>query len=627
MSKGAHRWIGAALLAAVAWMPAPAGAQGPAASSLGDYDLGWHIVRPGENLHYIARKYVGDKNLWRETWELNPQIQDPDVLKPGERVRVYVERRQSVPTALLRSVAGQVEERPAPISWNLAREEDLLLEEDGIRTGPQASTEMEFQDGTRITMTEESLLYLRRQGRRLTGVPPKSVEIVEGQAEVAASRPPGEDRAVEILVGGTRAVARPDESGVAKTRARRADDDAAKVMVYEGGTEVRSGGETVAVARGMGTSVEQGRAPGPPEKLLPAPEGLLPEPGARLSFNNIALSWQPVEGAASYTVELCSDAGCGLLVERVVGLDEAGWEPAAPPTGEYFWRVTAVSPSGLDGYPSPGAALAIFGGRDVTPPSGRVTVASRQILYGARRIVDENVRLEVELEDAQSGVAGWRPVIDGEEVTVERWSGRWPDGTYRASVIAVDRVGNEGPIPALEIEVDALPPVIRISGLVPPEQTPRLTRDERCSWLERSGWRWRSWGQCRYMRRAPRRWSKRGWEWLEVSSDRRLWSPLIRQGSEIAREVARRRNRLPAPPTSMLARGDLPQLFLRAGDGASLQPPVGGAASPTLRMWAADAGIGVEIMEVALGDEDGLVILRTNDVFGHSQELSWRPRP
>ena len=42
-------------------------------------------------------------------------------------------------------------------------------------------------------------------------------------------------------------------------------------MVYEGGSEVESSGKKVEVGRGMGTSVEQGKPPAPPEKLFLGP--------------------------------------------------------------------------------------------------------------------------------------------------------------------------------------------------------------------------------------------------------------------------------------------------------------------------------------------------------------------
>ncbi len=625
----ADRAMGTAVLLLLAALaPSPVPAQELPPPDIGRYDRGSHIVRPGENLHAITRMYLGDESLWEESWKLNPQVANPDVLEPGQRINVLIERRDSVPTALLRSLAGRVEGKPSPIPWNPARELDLMLEEDGLRTANRSSTELEFQDGTRVVMTEDSVVFLRRSGRRLVGLPPRSVEIVEGQAEVAAKRPAGSERSVEIVVGGTRALTRPDETGGVQTRARRADGDGAKVMVYEGGGEVESGGQKVQVARGMGTSVEQGQPPGPPEKLLPAPLGLRPAPGTRMTFNDVELAWQAVEGAASYTVELCGDAVCARLVERRVGLAEATWMPEAPLPGDYFWRVTAVSRSGLDGYPSPGAALAVLGGPDRVGPTGSLTPAGRQIRFGNRLMVDENVRLEPVLEDAHSGVAGWQPIIDGAEVSLGRWDGPWPDGTYQVAVRATDRVGNESLIAAAEeIVVDALPPVISVTGYAVAGADRRGRESSRCGWLPKATSRWHFVTQCDWVRKAQRRWLRRGWNWLEVSVDGQQWSPLVARGSEPAQEVARAGYRLPPAPATMRVGGADAQLLVRSADAAALLPAAEGNAAGGLRIRVSDAGVGVERVELRVDEtEPGVLSLSAEafDAMGHRQELTWR---
>ncbi len=587
-------------------MAGGASAQQAAPTGSEPYDRGWHIVRPGETLHSITAKYLGDALQWRQNWRLNPTIEDPDVLAPGQRIQVLVARRVAVPTALLRTVAGPVEERPAPIAWNPALEQDLLLEEDGLRTGIRGSTEIAFQDGTSVTLTEESLVFLRRAGRRLIGVPPRAVEIVEGQAELAASLPPGATTDIQILVGGTLARPQVDEAGVSQTRARRAADGA-KVMVYEGAGEVEAGGAKVAVGRGMGTAVAEGQAPSPPEKLLPAPTLVSPPAGARLDFVNVELAWQPVEGAASYTYELCLDPQCARLVDRAVGLTVAAHRPPLR-RGDYFWRITAVSASGLDGYPSAGTPLGILGdGTDRTPPTGSLSVVGRQLHVDERLYVDESVRIEPALEDHQSGVAGWRPVINGEEVDRARWQGSWPDGGYSATVVAVDRAGNEGRLPPVEFLVDALPPDLAGdggSGLAVDDRLPPRLR---------------------------RRWLRRGPAWLEVSVDGGRWLPLVETGSRLARALERRRVPWLDRRQPLVVRGDAPQLLVRSADAAPLALPLPGAAPVSVvRVWAVDVGVGVAQLELALEfDEQGGVAATASavDDLGHRRVLGWRLRP
>src|SRR6185295_19865258 len=98
---------------------------------------------------------------------------------------------------------------------------------------------------------------------------------------------------------------RPDKSGGAQTRARRADEGSAKVSVYGGESEVEAGGAKVQVPRGMGTSVAPTGPPSPPEKLLAAPAGLDPAAGDERACADPLFSWQAVPEAATYTVEVC----------------------------------------------------------------------------------------------------------------------------------------------------------------------------------------------------------------------------------------------------------------------------------------------------------------------------------
>jgi hypothetical protein len=133
------------------------------------------------------------------------------------------------------------------------------------------------------------------------------------------------------------------------TRSRKASDAKAQVMVYGGSSVVSSAGKNVDVAAGMGTQVEQGKAPEAPQKLLAAPA--LSEPVAETAFHS-GFVWNSVPGAAAYTVEVFRDAGATQLVERATGLREPSWRPTTLPYGDFYWRATAVSGTGLDGFPA-----------------------------------------------------------------------------------------------------------------------------------------------------------------------------------------------------------------------------------------------------------------------------------
>jgi hypothetical protein len=105
---------------------------GPASAA--EPGTGWHIVRPGENLHRIAARYLGSAGRWPELARLNPEIRNPDLLAPGLRIRVTVPGSAETPAARIARLSRKVEAQPTPIPWESARQDDLLLDRDGLRT-------------------------------------------------------------------------------------------------------------------------------------------------------------------------------------------------------------------------------------------------------------------------------------------------------------------------------------------------------------------------------------------------------------------------------------------------------------------------------------------------------------
>ena len=424
-----------------------------------------HIVRPGETLEQIAARFLGSGRLWKELHRLNSTIADPNRIEPGQRIRIPAMRPAS-PMATVNRLSHQVEEQPSPIAWTDAQAGDLLVERDGVRTHPKSSVELRFADGARLTVTEDSLLFLRRSGTVLKGVERKSIELMEGQAEfdarattpaMAAPNAPE----VEIVVGASRTTSRPDKSGGAQTRARRAEEGSAKLMVYGGESEVEAGGAKVQVPRGMGTSVAPSGPPSPPEKLLPAPAGTDPAAGAERACADPLFSWQAVPEAVSYTVELCRDPACGELVARQTGEPGSQWRPPAPlPLGDFYWRVTARSRSGLDGYPSEASRLAVTSERTgVQAPTGSLQIGGPQVRVGDRLFTAAAATVQVTATGADGAAARWLPVVGGQEAAALPAS--WAAGEHTAGAVVLDGCGYRVPLAPVAFVTDTAPPAIR----------------------------------------------------------------------------------------------------------------------------------------------------------------------
>ena len=426
--------------------------------------LGWHVVRPGDTLRDITERYLGTESLWRENHRLNPHIVNPNFLLPGQRLRVILERDLPARSAEVTQVARRVEQKPQPNDWRTARRGDLLAERDGLRTFARSSAELTFDDGAELQVSENSLVFLQRLGASLTGVQQETVEIVNGQADLAVRSQPREIRDIEIVVSGATARPKPGPDGRTANRAR-AGDASAQLMVYAGRSEVESGGAKVDVPRGMGTVVPEGEPPKPPERLLPAPRLDRPAAGASFAYGNPIFAWRQVSRAASYTVEVCRDAACAELVDRAVGLEDTTWQASRLPSGDLYWRVTAVAESGLDGFPADGRPIAVAAdGDDIMPPAVAIVRRGAGSSRSGQAVIGEGAVFLLSAHDDVSGV--------------ERVSYRWDGGEWRRwrgeelaprgevlEVQAVDRAGRESEIWRVTVRTDReAPEPPRIGG-------------------------------------------------------------------------------------------------------------------------------------------------------------------
>ncbi len=408
----------------------------------------WYVIRPGDTLEGLTIRYLGSRDRWRENAELNLELfPDPHSIKPGARIKLLSPTEFPPAGAVVKELSNHVEDQPTPLAWIDARKRDLLRARDRVKTHEQSSAELEFADGTLLLLTELSSVVINETTVQAP-VDRTQIEIVVGQADLEGSIAAADDDGLfDIVLGDATATPLADDDGAVSTRARRPEGGGAQLMVYSGESELEAAGAKVTVATGMGSSVPEGKAPKPPEELLPAPVDLEPAAGADLATPRPMFTWTPVGGARGYTLEVCRDPRCGALVERVAELADPSWKPAGLPVEELYWRVTALSPSGLDGYPSDPVGFTITSAvEDTEPPEIRISFTGPQLAprsgLNDRWILGPGMEVEVEVEDGVSGVRQWAPMIDDEEIARERLKGPWVRGEHAVAVFAADRAGN-----------------------------------------------------------------------------------------------------------------------------------------------------------------------------------------
>jgi hypothetical protein len=279
--------------------------------------------------------------------------------------------------AEITALAKDVDQQPHAEPWMPAQVGTQLRKRDGVRTRAQSSAELTFEGGSHLRIGELSVVFLRDPGPRVASVRLTSLEVREGQADFEMPTETATPSEVEILIEGARVRARPRPNQTSLLRVRRDAGGTAQVMVFRGEAEVEADGVTVPVPAGTGTRVAKDGKPFPPERLLPAPKPWRPMAGARLDHANPKLSWDPVDGAATYTADVCRDEACGEIVAHLAGGEEPQTIPDLLPLADLYWRVCAVSGSSLDGFASLPRAMSVRSlWRKPHPPRRRVAPAT-----------------------------------------------------------------------------------------------------------------------------------------------------------------------------------------------------------------------------------------------------------
>lgn len=332
---------------------------------------GEYTVQTGDTLESIAQKFLGASAKWPELLAANPSITNPHFITPGSKIRIVPAQLVAAKRATIQQVFRQVEQMPFPRPWTPAAVGGVLQQRDGVRTFEKSSSELRFDNESRMIVSEQSVVFLREAAPTPENVSRKAIEIRAGQADLdVKARPDGVENDIEFHIGDTTGTTRPGSGGQGTSRARRTGDGGSRIMVYDGEGEVTAGGRTLAIPPGMGIAVSaDGRTNGP-EKLMQAPELITPNESQSFDFSNPTFDWEPTPGAQSYTVEVCRDPSCGQLVDRAVGIRLTRWTPRVLPIGELYWRVSALSASGLDSFVSPAKKFTIrtYWRRPVTQP-------------------------------------------------------------------------------------------------------------------------------------------------------------------------------------------------------------------------------------------------------------------
>lgn len=334
----------------------PAAAREPRGSGAAEQTTPY-VTRQGDTLYDIAARYLRDSGDWRTLARLN-HVSVPDHLQPGVTLRL--------PVSLLREdrVAATVVATSGPAdhaygnggAYTALAVGMKLTEGDRIRTGHNGFVTLELEDGSHVSVPQDSSIGLDRLRRTVfTGSTDRLIRLERGEVDNEVTHATKKDSRFQIRSPSVVA-------GVRGTRFRvnyDSDTQVSAVEVLDGAVGVDAAGampppgaplaaSAQLVKAKFGSVTPAGGAAGTPLALLAEPS--LVQPGKIQDAPEVAFDLTPLDGARSYRVQVGRDAGL-LDVIRDQRVDTPHASFAEVPDGTYFVRISAIDANGLEGLP------------------------------------------------------------------------------------------------------------------------------------------------------------------------------------------------------------------------------------------------------------------------------------
>lgn len=364
----------------------------------------------------------------RRNWSQALALATRSAEAADEAIEICKRLRNVATEAKLIDKRGRVERRqPGAVVWKDAKLKAMLNERDKLRTLSASSAEILFRDESRLRMDENSQLVIKRmRANRLEHRQQAKVSLIAGD--------------IFAVLGGNQ---RRDKFDVEIPEVQLAGDsrdffvqrqgEKTRLANYEGQLQVVSKETQVTLDENEGVGVQKG-ALTEKRQLLPPPRNLVPTDATLVYAPQVELSWDPVDGAVSYWLEVSDNAAFKGIVAQTRDLAEPRDKIDGLPEGNYFWRVSAMDADGFPGTRNKGNSFRIAHDREppllvlYEPAQGETLHRTPAVVTG---IVEIGSTLTLDEEavtpDAEGDFRAEHPLREGEN---------------RFRLAAVDAAGN-----------------------------------------------------------------------------------------------------------------------------------------------------------------------------------------
>ncbi|MCW8932137.1 MAG: FecR domain-containing protein [Gammaproteobacteria bacterium] len=298
----------------------------------------------GDSLWNLSEKHLDKVTRYAQLKKING-IKAPRIMQPGTQIRIPMKwiRSNSVPAEIV-SVEGSAE--LFQVNGNVIQESlpgTLIYLGDRLKSGHDSSVAVKFADNSILTLHSDSVIrfdHLTAHG--VTGMVDSRLHLLEGRMDTRVIPAKGPGSRFEIKTPSAISAVR----GTEYRASVETELQSSNIEVLKGKVAVSGAQKKQLIKAGYGTQVAAGKAPLPPQKLLAAPKlNVIDE-----TIRNIQsiISWEPVEGALQYRIELASENHFNTILWQQSGSHIRAALPDLP-DARYFIRVRAVDKLGLEG--------------------------------------------------------------------------------------------------------------------------------------------------------------------------------------------------------------------------------------------------------------------------------------
>ncbi|GAA0209689.1 hypothetical protein GCM10009123_16380 [Kangiella japonica] len=302
-----------------------------------------YTVRKGDTIWGLSHKYLKDPLKFQDIQKYNNVKLDRQ-LPPGVTLKFPMEYLKFAPAEVnVNSINGEAYFVRRGVRTPLTEEQKLVLD-DILVTKKDSSVALLFADGSELLLGENSELIFDVQTKwGETGMVDSRVRLMQGSAEGRVEKLRGPGANFEVQTPSAVATVRGTEFRV---RLDKENEGIVFNEVNEGTVSVQLHENKESVKEGYGLITSAKLPLTKPKELLPEPKWV--NPRSKYPGHPVTVTWQPIDEAISYQVELFKDKELTVLEYKATVNTHQFTLPEVE-VGEYSLRLRAIDKDGLQG--------------------------------------------------------------------------------------------------------------------------------------------------------------------------------------------------------------------------------------------------------------------------------------